>query len=97
LRSQGSVYNAVNILIHVFESNNGQQDRLLFPTSGQFWQETVQKGNIITTPLIRDVAGSAVIAFAHARVPVWLAAILSATFKPRMLKTWRSRCLAEIH
>jgi hypothetical protein len=70
LRSQDSLHNAVNILIHVFESNNGQQGRLLFPTSGQFWQETVQKGNVITSPLIRDVAGSAVIAFAHTRVPL---------------------------
>jgi hypothetical protein len=25
LHSQGSVHNALNILIHVFESNNGQQ------------------------------------------------------------------------
>jgi hypothetical protein len=48
-------------LIHVFESNNAQQGRLLFPTCGQFWQEIVQKGNVITTPLIQDLAGSEVI------------------------------------
>jgi hypothetical protein len=56
-----------DILIHVFESDNGQQGRLLFPTSGQFWQNTVQKGNVITTPTLR-VTTSEVLVFAHARV-----------------------------
>jgi AAA ATPase containing von Willebrand factor type A (vWA) domain len=56
-----------DILIHVFESDNGQQGRLLFQTGGQFWQDTVQKGNVITTPMLR-VATSEVLIFAHARV-----------------------------
>jgi hypothetical protein len=56
-----------DILIHVFESDNGQQGRLLFQTGGQFWQDTAQKGNVITTPMLR-VATSEVLIFAHARV-----------------------------
>jgi hypothetical protein len=56
-----------DILIHVFESDNGQQGRLLFQTGGQFWQDTVQKGNVINTPMLR-VATSEVLIFAHARV-----------------------------
>jgi hypothetical protein len=56
-----------DILIHVFESDNGQQGRLLFQTGGQFWQDAVQKGNVITTPMLR-VATSEVLIFAHARV-----------------------------
>ena len=56
-----------DILIHVFESDNGQQGRLLFPTGGQFWQNTVQKGNVITTPTLR-VTTSEVLVFAHARI-----------------------------
>jgi hypothetical protein len=56
-----------DILIHVFESDNGQQGRLLFQTGGQFWQDTVKKGNVITTPMLR-VATSEVLIFAHARV-----------------------------
>jgi hypothetical protein len=56
-----------DILIHVFESDNGQQGRLLFQTGGQFWQDTARKGNVITTPLLR-VATSEVLIFAHARV-----------------------------
>lgn len=55
------------ILIHVFESDNGQQGRLLFSTTGQFWQNTVQKGNVITTPALR-VSTSEILVFAHARV-----------------------------
>jgi len=55
------------ILIHVFESDNGQQGRLLFPTTGQFWQNTVQKGNVITTPALR-VSTSEILVFAHVRV-----------------------------
>jgi hypothetical protein len=55
------------ILIHVFESDNGQQGRLLFPTSGQFWQDTVQKGNVITTPALR-VSTAEILVFGHARV-----------------------------
>lgn len=55
------------ILIHVFESDNGQQGSLLFPTSGQFWQDTVHKGNVITTPALR-VSTSEILVFAHARV-----------------------------
>src|SRR5207249_3316120 len=38
-----------DILIHVFESDNGQQGRLLFQTDGQYWQDTNKKGNVITT------------------------------------------------
>src|SRR5207244_1731338 len=56
-----------DILIHVFESDNGQQGRLLFQTGGQFWQDTTQKGNVITTPMLR-VASSEVLIFTHARV-----------------------------
>jgi hypothetical protein len=56
-----------DILIHVFESDNGQQGRLLFQTGGQFWQDTVKKGNVITTPMLR-VATSELLIFAHARV-----------------------------
>jgi len=56
-----------DILIHVFESDNRQQGRLLFQTQGQFWQNTAQKGNVITTPMLR-VATSEVLIFAHARV-----------------------------
>jgi hypothetical protein len=56
-----------DILIHVFESDNGQQGRLLFPTTGQFWQNTIQKGNVITTPELR-VSTSEILVFAHARV-----------------------------
>jgi hypothetical protein len=56
-----------DILIHVFESDNGQQGRLLFQTGGQFWQNTAQKGNVVTTPMLR-VATSEVLIFAHARV-----------------------------
>ena len=55
------------ILIHVFESDNGQQGRLLFQTDGQYWQDTNQKGNVITTPML-PVASSEVLIFAHARV-----------------------------
>jgi hypothetical protein len=56
-----------DILIHVFESDNGQQGRLLFQTGGQFWQDTARKGNVITTPMLR-VASSQILVFAHARV-----------------------------
>jgi len=56
-----------DILIHVFESDNGQQGRLLFQTGGQFWQDTTRKGNVITTPMLR-VGTSEVLIFAHARV-----------------------------
>jgi hypothetical protein len=56
-----------DILIHVFESDNGQQGRLLFQTGGQFWQDTNKKGNVITTPMLR-VTTSEVLVFAHARV-----------------------------
>ena len=56
-----------DILIHVFESDNGQQGRLLFQTDGQYWQDTNKKGNVITTPMLR-VATSEVLIFAHARV-----------------------------
>ena len=56
-----------DILIHVFESDNGQQGRLLFQTDGQYWQDTNKKGNVITTPMLR-VGTSEVLIFAHARV-----------------------------
>jgi hypothetical protein len=56
-----------DILIHVFESDNGQQGRLLFQTDGQYWQDTNKKGNVITTPMLR-VASSQILVFAHARV-----------------------------
>jgi hypothetical protein len=56
-----------DILIHVFESDNGQQGRFLFPTGGQFWQDTVKKGNVITSPTLR-AAGSEILIVAHARV-----------------------------
>jgi hypothetical protein len=56
-----------DILIHVYESDKGQQGRLLFQTDGQYWQDTNKKGNIITTPMLR-VATSEVLVFAHARV-----------------------------
>jgi hypothetical protein len=57
----------MNILIYVLESANGQQGRLLFPTNGQFWQDTVRKGDAITTPILR-VATLEVPVFAHVRV-----------------------------
>ncbi len=56
-----------DILIHVYESDKGQQGRLLFQTDGQYWQDTNKKGNVITTPMLR-VATSEVLIFAHARV-----------------------------
>jgi hypothetical protein len=56
-----------DILIHVFESDNGQQGRLLFQTDGQYWQDTNKKGDVITTPMLR-VGTSEVLVFAHARV-----------------------------
>jgi len=56
-----------DILIHVFESDNGQQGRLLFQTDGQYWQDTNKKGNVITTPMLR-VGTSEILIFAHARV-----------------------------
>jgi len=56
-----------DILIYVFESDNGQQGRLLFQTDGQYWQDTNKKGNVITTPMLR-VGTSEVLIFAHARV-----------------------------
>jgi hypothetical protein len=56
-----------DIMIKVFESDSGQQGRFLFPTGGQFWQNTTSKGNIITTPLLRGVASSEVIVWAQTR------------------------------
>jgi hypothetical protein len=56
-----------DIMIKVFESDNGQQGRFLFPTGGQFWQSTTSKGNTITTPLLRGVGSSEVIVWAQTR------------------------------
>src|SRR5262249_37699159 len=42
-----------DIMIKVFEADNGQQGRFLFPTGGQFWQGTTSKGNVIATPMLR--------------------------------------------
>jgi hypothetical protein len=42
-----------DIMIKVFESDNGQQGRFLFPTGGQFWQSTTSKDKVIATPMLR--------------------------------------------